>query len=121
MRVDQADLHWARPGNYYDGHTMSDGVRCVVTLLGDTQICSVLTAQYVLFVVPVLNHSSQLYLNFLVFAELSLCQKNDDLVNDIYDKKNKQDVSLMKLKQLGYKPTTLQMDRLHLYLYSYIK
>ena len=83
---------------------MTDVVRCVVTLLGDTQICSVLSAQYVLFVVPVLNHSSQLYLNFLVFAELSLCQKNDDLVNDIYDKKNKQDVSLMKLKQLGYKP-----------------
>ena len=77
--------------------------------------CDVVTPHWagicsVLFVVLVLNHSSQLYLNFPVFAELSLCQKNDDLVNDIYDKKNKQDVSLMKLKQLGYKPTTLQMD-----------
>ena len=70
-------------------------------------ICSVL------FVVLVSNHSSQLYLNFLVFAELALCQKNDDLVNDIYDKKNKQDVSLMKLKQLGHKPRALQMDTLH--------
>ena len=64
-----------RAGNYYDSHTVSD----VVWGLWGLQLCCCSSLNFI-------------HLNYLklVFVEISKCQKNDDLVNDLYDKKNKQ-------------------------------